>query len=216
MSYLQFNGTWRNEDKFDNIKTFVQQFEKAYPEGQLYGLVGVPTSDAAHPPRLMDVNLQQQVADLSKRLTTEFGFQGIFMDAEPVWDGDQDFLALLRAFARRLAWICRSAPPSRPIGVRPTPSIPVPPLIEPNTEWKKEYKQSVALLVDHMAVMVFNSGLSSAADYSQWVAYQVNAFADAIGELNTNTDLLIGIPTYDAALPVMIRRLRISTRRCRH
>jgi len=34
---------------------------------------------------------------LSKRLVSEFGFRGIFLDAEPVWDGDQDFLALLRA-----------------------------------------------------------------------------------------------------------------------
>ena len=42
VSYLQFNGTWRNEDKFDNVKAFVQQFKKAYPEGQLYGLVGDP------------------------------------------------------------------------------------------------------------------------------------------------------------------------------
>ena len=127
------------------------------------------------------MNLQQQVADLSKRLTTEFGFQGVFMDAEPVWDDDQDFLALLRAFAQRLASICRSAPPFRPIGVLPTPRFRCRPLMEPNTEWKKEYKQSVALLVDHMVVMVFNSTLPSASDYSQWVAYQVKAFALAIG-----------------------------------
>ncbi len=201
VSYLQFNGTWRNEDKFDNIKTFVQQFEKAYPEGQLYGLVGVPTSDAAHPPRLMDVNLQQQVADLSKRLTTEFAFKGIFLDAEPVWDGDQDYLALLRAVR---AAIGMDKPISAAIPPDWSPSnaeIPVPALMEPNTEWKKEYKQSVALLVDQMVVMVFNSTLPTASDYSQWVAYQVKTFADAIGALNTNTELLIAIPTFDAEPP---------------
>ena len=201
VSYLQFNGTWRNEDKFDNIKTFVQQFEKAYPEGQLYALVGVPVSDAVHSPRLNDVNLQQQVADLSKRLTTEFGFYGIFLDAEPVWDGDQDFLALLRAVRAAIGIKVPISAAIPPDWSPSNPTIPVPPLIEPDTEWKKEYKQSVALLVDQMAVMVFNSGLSSAADYSQWVAYQVSTFADAIGALNTDTELLIAIPTFDAELP---------------
>ncbi len=201
VSYLQFNGAWRNEDKFDKVKAFVQQFEKAYPEGQLYGLLGIPVSDATHPPRLNDVNLQQQVADLSSRLTTEFGFKGVFIDAEQVWDGDQDFLALLRGVR---AAVGIKVPISAAIPPDWSPSnatIAVPALMEPNTEWKKEYKQSVALLVDHMVVMVFNSTLPTASDYAQWVAYQVKTYATAIAELNTDTDLIIGIPTFEAELP---------------
>jgi len=201
VSYLQFNGTWRNEDKFDKVTAFAKQFETAYPEGHLYGLIGVPTSDAAHPPRLSDVTLQQQVADLSKRVINDFGYQGIFIDAEPVWDGDQDFLALLRGIRAAVGIKVPISAAVPPDWSPSNPTIPVPPLIQPGTEWKKEYKQSVALLVDHMAIMVFNSGLSSAADYSQWVAYQVKTFALAIAELNTNTDLLIGIPTFDAEPP---------------
>jgi hypothetical protein len=201
VTYLQFNGTWRNDDKFDKVKTFVAQFKKAYPEADLYALIGVPTADAAHPPRLNDVNLQQQVADLSKRMINDYHFDGIFLDAEPVWDNDQDFLALLRGIRAAVGITTPISAAIPPDWSPANPTIPVPPLIEPGTEWKKEYKQSVALLVDHMAVMVFNSGLSSAADYEQWVAYQVNAYANAIGELNTKIDLLIAIPTFDNAPP---------------
>jgi hypothetical protein len=201
VSYLQFNGTWRNEDKFDKVTAFAKQFKQAYPEGQLYGLIGIPTSDAAHPPRLNDVNLQQQVAALAKRVITDFGYQGVFIDAEPVWDGDQDYLALLRGVRSAVGIDAKISAAIPPDWSPSNATVPVPALMEPNTEWKKEYKQSVVLLVDQMVVMVFNSTLPTASDYSQWVAYQVKAFALAIGELDTNTDLLIGIPTFDPELP---------------
>lgn len=201
VTYLQFNGTWRNEDKFDKVTAFAEQFHKAYPEAQLLGLIGVPTEDAVNPPRLSDVNLQQQVADLAKRVVEEFGYEGVFIDAEPVWDDDQNFLALLRAI-RASVGIDVSISAAIPPDWSPSnSSIPLPPLIEPGTEWRKEYKQSVALLVDHMAVMAYQSSLTSTSDYAQWVSYQVRAYALAVAELDTETDLFIGIPTFDAEPP---------------
>jgi hypothetical protein len=52
-----------------------------------------------------------------------------------------------------------------------------------------------------MAVMAYNSGLSSPEDYSQWMAYQVRAYAEAISEIGEGTELIIGIPTYEAEPP---------------
>lgn len=201
VTYLQFNGTWRNEDKFENVKTFAQQFKTAYPEAQLEGLIGVPVSDATHPARLNDVNLQQQVADLAKTLVTDHEFDGIFLDAETVWDGDQDFLALLRAVRAAIGINVSLSAAIPPDWSPANADIALPPLIEPGTEWKKEYKQSVALLVDHMAIMAYMSSLTTPGDYSSWVAYQVKTYALAIAELETNTDLLIGVPTFDAEPP---------------
>jgi hypothetical protein len=201
VTYLQFNGTWRNEDKFDKVEAFAKQFHEAYPEAQLLGLIGVPTEDAANPPRLSDVNLQQQVAELSKRVVDEFGYEGIFIDAEPVWDGDQNFLALLRAIRATVGIDVAISAAIPPDWSPSNSSIPLPPLIEPGTEWKKEYKQSVALLVDHLAVMAYQSSLTSTADYAQWVSYQVKTYALAVAELDTKTDLFIGIPTFDAEPP---------------
>ncbi len=197
VSDLQFDGTWRSTAQFDKVKAFVKQFKTAYPEGKIYGWISIPVSDQTHPNRLNDVSLQQQVANFSKQIVTDFGFNGVFVDAEEVGDGDQNYLALLRA-VRTAVGI--STPISAAIPPDWSPSntdIPLPPQVAPGTEWKKAYKQSVALLVDQMVVLVFNSGLSSASDYSQWAAYQVRAYAQAINELNTDTALVFGIPTFD-------------------
>lgn len=202
VSYLQFDGTWRAQDQFENVKSFAERFKAAYPESLLVGWVSLPTTQADRvTKRINDVGLQEEVANFSKRVVDEFGFEGVFLNAEPVWDGDQDFLALLRAVR---ATIGLETPLSAAIPPDWSPSnsnIPLPPLIEPGTEWAKSYKQSVALLVDHMAVMAYQSGLSTPADYAQWVAYQVRAFAQAVAELNIETGLLIGIPTFDAEPP---------------
>jgi hypothetical protein len=201
VSWLQPDKTWRGTDNFENVKTFVNQLRVAYPEADLYGWVGLPTENEDGTTRIGDAILQQQVADFSKRVIDEFGFDGVFLNAEPVWNGDENFLALLRT-VRSTVGIDVPISAAIPPDWSPSNSnIPLPPLIEPGTEWTKEYKQSVALLVDHMAVMVYNSGLSSPADYSTWVAYQVKTFAEAVAELNTDTDLIIGIPTYSAAPP---------------
>ena len=201
VSWLQPDKTWRGTDNFEKVKTFVRQFRTTYPEADLYGWIGLPTNNDDGTTRIGDQPLQQQIADFSKQVADDFGFDGIFLNAEPVWDGDENFLALLRTV--RLT-IGNDVPISAAIPPDWSPSnsnIPLPPLIEPGTEWSKDYKQSVALLVDHMVVMAYQSGLSSAADYAQWVAYQVKAFAKAVAELDTDTDLIIGIPTFDAEPP---------------
>jgi hypothetical protein len=201
VSYLQWDKTWRATDKFENVKAFVKAFKAAYPESLLYGWVSLPTTDADNLPRLSDVTLQQQVAAFSKEVMDEFGFDGVFLDAEPVWDGDQDFLVLLRTIRTSIGTETLLSAAIPPDWSPSNANIPVPALMEPGTEWEKEYKQSVALLVDEMVVMVYNSTLATPADYSQWVAYQLKSFALAVAELNTPTDLLIGIPTYDAEPP---------------
>ena len=57
-----------------------------------------------------------------------------------------------------------------------TPSdagIVVPRQIEPGTVWEQSYKQRVALLANQIFVAAYNAGFETAADYSAWVAYQV-------------------------------------------
>jgi hypothetical protein len=201
VSWLQADQTWRGTDNFDAVQTFVRQFKQYYPEAQLYGWVSFPVNVGENNYRLDNVGLQQIIADFSARVTNEFGFDGVFLNVEPVWNDDGNFLALLRKVRAAVGddvLISAAIPPDwSPIGA----NIPVPSQIVPGTVWDREYKQSVALLVDEMAVMAYNSGLTSPADYSVWMAYQVNAFAQAIDELGGGTDIVIGIPTYDAEPP---------------
>jgi hypothetical protein len=202
LSWLQLDNTWRGADNFETVKTFVRQFKAAYPEAELLAWIGFPV-DAGEGYRLDQPNLQTEVAEFSQSAITEFGFDGVFLNIEPVWNDDQNFLAMVRRVRTVLpesALLAAAIPPDwSPLNAE----IPVPPLIVPGTEWGLEYKQSVALLLDQMAIMAYNSGLSSPGDYTQWMAYQVRVYAESLEALGANlqTQLLIGIPTYDAELP---------------
>lgn len=201
VSWLQEDGTWRGAENFTAVRAFVQQVKELYPQLDLHGWVSFPVNLGEDGYRLDDEELQQNIADFSGSVVTELGFDGVFLNIEPVWDGDENFLDLLRK-------VRASVGDTVPVSVAVPPDwspedadIPVPPLIVPGTIWQTEYKQSVALLTDQMAVMAYNSGLSAPDDYEIWMAYQVETFAEAIGELGEGTQLLIGIPTYDAEPP---------------
>lgn len=201
VSWLQEDGTWRGAENFARVRAFANQLKEGYPEVELHGWVSFPANLDEDGYRLDDEELQQNIADFSGSVVSELGYDGVFLNIEPVWDGDEHFLALLRKVR---ASVGDAVPVSAAIPPDWSPEdadIPVPPLIVPGTVWSKEYKQSVALLTDHMAVMAYNSGLSSEDDYETWMAYQVATFAEAISELGEGTNLLIGIPTYDAELP---------------
>lgn len=206
VSWLQVDETWRGAENFGAVRQFAEQFKQAYPEAQLFGWLSFPVDVGPNNYRLDNEELQQNIADFSSRVVSDLGFDGIFLNIEPVWDGDENMLALLRKVRMSLGEgvpVAVAIPPDwSPLDV----DIPVPPLIVPGTVWSKSYKQSIALLSDQMAVMAYNSGLTTDAgftpeDYSRWVAYQVRAFAEAVGELRIGTQILIGVPTYDAEPP---------------
>jgi hypothetical protein len=201
VSWLQSDATWRGAENFANVEAFAQQFKAAYPESQLMGWVSFPVNVGENNYRLDNTDLQQNIADFSQRIVNDMGFDGVFLNIEPVWNGDENFLDLLRK-------VRLSVGDNKPVAVAIPPDwspldagIPVPPLIVPGTVWEKEYKQSVALLSDQMVIMAYNSGLSTSADYVQWMAYQVKSFVDAISELGVGTEIVIGIPTYESELP---------------
>ena len=197
VSWLQDDGTWRGATNFPNVKRFVEQFRAAYPEATLYGWVSLPVDSGPDGYRLDDEGVAQPVADFSQRVVSDFGFDGVHLNVEPVWNGDENYLALVRAVRAAVGIdtpVSVAAPPDwSPVNA----GIPVPPLIVPGTAWDATYKQSLALLADEIAVMAYNSGLSSPADYSQWVAYQVSTWARSISALGEGTEIVIGMPTYD-------------------
>lgn len=201
VSWLQGDGTWRGAENFGAVGAFVRGLKNVYPQARVLGWVSFPVNLGANNYRLDDETLQQAVADFSARVVSDLGFDGVHLNVEMVWTGDENFLSLLRKVRASVGDrvpISVAVPPDwSPVGA----GIPVPPLIVPGTVWTTEYKQSVALLVDEMAVMAYNSGLSDPDDYAQWVAYQVKAFAQALEPLGEGTTLTIGIPTYDAELP---------------
>lgn len=201
---------YRNElaEMEPNIQRFVQQYKAAYPEGKLYGWISYPTNLDADGYTLDDTTLHTRIAELAAVLVTVYGFDGIYLNIEPVLDNDQNFLALLRTVRRTLESVTPEGGARIPIAVaippdwRPTdPTIPYGSGFTGVFEWSRDYKQSVALLADELLVMAYQSGLTRADDYSVWVAYQTRAYAEAVAELNISTQVLIGVPTYPAEPP---------------
>lgn len=209
VSWLKPDMTWGGwqdgTDEFSEmeprVKAFAEEFNALYPEANLYGWVSLPVQ--IHD--LNDLEVRQTVADFSQRVVRELGFEGVFLNVEPVWNNDTAFLTLLgqvREAVGDSVPISAAIPPDwSPLGV----DVPVPPLIAPGTVWDTRYKQSVALLVDELAVMAYNSGLDNASDYTAWVAYQVNTYATAIAALDigagAGAHVMVGIPTYAEELP---------------
>ncbi len=200
---------YRNElaEMEPNIIQFVAQYNEAYPEGQLFAWVNLPASVVP----LDDENIRTRVAELAVLLITDYGFDGIKLDVAPVASGDENYLQLLRTVRLALDDVteAQNLDSRVPLAVaippdwRPSdPNVPYSPNITDVLEWQVEYKQSVALIVDELLIMAYNSGLERPVDYSTWVAYQTRAYAEAVAPLGVETDVLIGVPTYPAQPPL--------------
>jgi hypothetical protein len=196
VSQLQPDGSWFGGANFENVRDFAARFKAAYPDAEIYGWVNVPVIAGGF--TLDQPPIQTIVADLSQRIVGEFGFDGVFVNVDPVLTGDPGFLALLRR-VRGAIGVDTPLGAAVPPDWTPTDAeIALPPQIAPGTVWDDTYKQSVALLVDHMTVRTYNTGFASASDYSAWVAYQVETFTGAVADLGVSTALYFGVPTYDA------------------
>jgi hypothetical protein len=198
-SWLEADNTWNNDDRFAQVRQFTAQFNAAYPEAELLAWIVVPVN-AGQGYRLNQADVQSQVAQFSQLAVGDYGFDGVFINADPLSIDDQNFLALLRRVRLSIgdtAVLAAAIPPDWRPG---DTTVPASTEIAPATEWSVEYKQSVALLLDEIVIMAFNSRITSAADYSQWMAHQVSSYARAIAGLGEDiqTRVLIGIPTHDA------------------
>ncbi|MFZ2880740.1 MAG: hypothetical protein WA009_14465, partial [Phototrophicaceae bacterium] len=206
-SFLKSDNTWSGlfdstntfEEMRPNVEKFIQQFRAAYPEATLYGWVGFPISarDENGAYNLNDPAVIQIVADFAAELVNELGYDGVMLNAELVFqDSADDYLALLRA-VRRAVGDANLAVAVIPDWSPAEANIPKPPLIAPGTEYTTAFKQQIALLVDEIVVMAYNSGLSSPVDYSQWVAYQTATYARAIAAVDGGAEVRIAIPTFN-------------------
>ncbi len=200
VSQLQPDGSWFGGANFENVRDFATRFKAIYPDSELYGWLNIP-GGASGGFSLDQPPVQTVVADLSQRIVGEMGFDGVFLNVDPVSSGDSGYLALLRR-VRGVIGVDTPMGAAVPPDWTPTNAdIALPPQIAPGTVWSETYKQSVALLVDHMTVRTYNTGFASADDYTAWVAYQVEAFTEAVADLGVTTTLYFGMPTYDAAPP---------------
>lgn len=211
VSELNFDATWtglpQGRNQFDevreNVRTFAQQFKESAPEVQLYGVLSVRSDLDADGYRLDDEVVVQRVSQFAAQVVHSYGYDGIMLVIEPVWDGDTYYLDLIRAVRDSIGdekMLAVAVPPDwTPI----EEGVPITDLIAAGTVWSLEYKQRVMLtLVDQVVVQAYNSYLQTQSDYAAWVAYQTRAYGRAVIDLEQiSVDILMGVPAYESFLP---------------
>jgi hypothetical protein len=118
------------------------------------------------------------------------GFDGIHVNIEPIDDGNDDLLALLRAL-RTAVGDGRTLSLS---AIRPAPfGLPV----APNFVWSTDYYERVAALVDQIVVMAYDTAIPTPGLYRRYVAYAAQAGTESVLKARSSARLLMGVPTYD-------------------
>jgi hypothetical protein len=150
---------------------------------------------------LGDLGQRQRIVAECRGLIDE-GFDGVHVNVEPVNDGNDDFLALLRALRTAVGKdriLSLSA-------IRPAPfGLP----LAPNFVWSVDYYRRLALVVDQIVVMAYDTALPTPGLYRRYVAYAAEAGTAAILQSRSSCRLLMGVPTYDET--GLMHRGRVET-----
>ncbi len=205
VSSLDIDNRWtggpQGADGFMNSRLAVAQFVDAFKSQNdrvdLLAWIEIWTHlDRVDGYRLDDTNLHQNIADFSRLLVDQLGFDGVLLDVKPMFAGKDDFIRLIRRV--------RSAVGSEhTIAVAATADL-TPhdlrlqeiPTIAPGTMWSSNFKQRIMVLADEVVLLMYQSYRQSRLDYVNWIAYHVETYVNL---LEANTDILVSIPNYGGA-----------------
>jgi hypothetical protein len=138
---------------------------------------------------LADLTQRQRIVAEARGLVDE-GFDGVHLNVEPVDDGNDEFLALLRAL--------RTAVGSDHVlsiaAIRPAPvGLPR----APNFAWTPDYYARVAATVDQIVIMAYDTALPTPSLYRRYVRWAARSVAGALDASGSEARVLMGIPTYE-------------------
>ena len=136
---------------------------------------------------LGDLGQRQRIVAECRGLMDE-GFDGIHLNVEPVANGDDDYLALLRALRAAVGTGILSLSATRP--------GPVAPAFAPNFFWTADYYARIADSADQVVLMTYDTAIPTPGLYRRYVAYAAATVTANLARSH-RTRVLVGIPTYD-------------------
>jgi hypothetical protein len=136
---------------------------------------------------LGDLGQRQRIVAECRGLMDE-GFDGIHLNVEPVANGDDDYLALLRALRTAVGTGILSLSATRP--------GPVAPAFAPNFFWTADYYARIADAADQVVLMTYDTAIPTPGLYRRYVAYAAATVTANLARSH-RTRVLVGIPTYD-------------------
>ncbi len=138
---------------------------------------------------LGDLTQQQRMVAEVRGLVDE-GFDGVHLDIEPVDDGNDEYLALLRAMRTAVG-------KGRVLSVSAIRPAPLGLPRAPNFAWSPNYYARVAATVDQLVIMAYDTALPTASLYQRYVRWAARSVAGALDASGSAARVLMGIPTYE-------------------
>jgi hypothetical protein len=138
---------------------------------------------------LGDLAQRQRMVAEARGLVDE-GFDGVHLDVEPVDDGNDEYLALLRAMRTAVG-------KGRVLSVSAIRPAPVGLPRAPNFAWSPDYYARVAATVDQLVIMAYDTALPTASLYQRYVRWAARSVAGALDASGSEARVLMGVPTYE-------------------
>jgi hypothetical protein len=138
---------------------------------------------------LGDLAQRQRMVAEARGLVDE-GFDGVHLNVEPVDDGNDEYLALLRALRTAVG-------PGYVLSVSAIRPAPVGLPRAPNFAWSPDYYARVAATVDQIVIMAYDTALPTASLYRRYVRWAARSVAGALDASGSDARVLMGIPTYE-------------------
>jgi hypothetical protein len=133
---------------------------------------------------------QRQLMVAEARGLVDEGFDGVHLNVEPVDDGNDEYLALLRALRTAVG-------PGRVLSVSAIRPAPVGLPRAPNFAWSPAYYARVAAIVDQIVIMAYDTALPTAFLYRRYVRWAARSVAGALYASGSEARVLMGVPTYE-------------------
>jgi hypothetical protein len=138
---------------------------------------------------LSDLGQRQRIVAEVRGLVDE-GFDGVHLNVEPIYDGNVDFLALLRALRPALG-------PGRTLSLSATRPAPVGLPVAPNFVWSPEYYARVAGAADQLVIMAYDTAIPTPPLYRRYLAWATAQVAGSLVASGADARVLMGVPTYE-------------------
>lgn len=177
-----------------SAEEFAAALGERLPRLRVQAWLGQAEARGGGPLALQDDAVRRAVVRSAERFMRG-GYDGVHYDIEPIWDGDADFLALLRETA---AMLDRHQGAILSVAAEELPVFPgadrlIRALIPRYHPWTVGYHREVARHVDQVAVMTYDSAMPLPHLYRRFVARNTRLLARA---LPAGVELLVGVPSY--------------------
>lgn len=190
-------AAWRTDGTLldgEYITPFVAALREAFPEIRILLWLRMAGGEIAQP------QYRTAAIDLAGRAVRSWGLDGVQLNGRALITDSEAYIQLVRDLRDAMGsqkTLSVTVPPDR---IPTDPAIPIGPVVDPNLTWSVDYKQRVALVgVDEIVIMAHGSGLVDSGQYQVWVTYQVQSYIEVLAELDRPADIVVALPTYDAA-----------------